>query len=218
MKRRIIEITLLFLSFYLPGFFARTPAILDVTPYMLQYLLIGIPQALLIVYIIWIQRETSLRDFGIVELRGIDLAHSCLLYLGLFVLFFIISVFVSILPEDVREAFRSGYRWQITRSSQMPLALLFCMTTGYREELFFRAYLLTRFTELGLAFPIAAAVSTVLFASGHVYQGWGGILYAVMHGILFSFAFSKKKNLHILALSHGLYNFTVLFLSTKLPV
>lgn len=223
MKRHIIEITLLYLSFYLPGLFVQSPAAGDplaghLTPYMLQYLLVGLPQALLVLYIIWLQREMPLSSFGIVSLRLPDVAYSLLLYVELFGLFFILAVSITILPAVARQIFRSGYRWQLSGSSQLPLALLFCLTTGYREELFFRSYLLTRFADLGLKYGVAAVASTALFAIGHIYQGWGGMLFALMHGFLFSYVFYKRRNLHILALSHGFYNFTILLISTKLPI
>jgi membrane protease YdiL (CAAX protease family) len=228
MKRHIIELTLLYLSFYLPGLLVQSPAASNpsavhalaghLTPYMLQYLLVGLPQALLVLYIIWVQREVPLSSFGIISLKLPDIASALLLYVGLFGLFFILAVSITILPAGAKEIFRSGYRWRLSGSSQLPLALLFCLTTGYREELFFRSYLLTRFTDLGLKYGVAAAASTALFAIGHLYQGWGGMIYAVMHGFLFSFAFYRRRNLHILALSHGFYNFTILLISTKLPV
>ena len=218
MKRHILEIALLYLSFYLPALFVMSPGEADLTPYMFQYLLVGLPQALLVLYIIWIQKEKTFWAFGIGSLELLDLAYSILLYVAMFGLLFLLAIAITLLPPSVREPLRSGYRWQLSRSSQLPIALLFCLVTGYREELFFRSYLLTRFADLGLKPALAAAISTALFAIGHLYQGWGGMLYAVMHGTLFSYIFFKKRNLHVLALSHGLYNFTILLISTKLPV
>jgi membrane protease YdiL (CAAX protease family) len=218
MKRHAAEIVLLYLSFYLPALFVQSPGAEDLSPYMFQYLVVGLPQAFLVLYIILIQKEKPISSFGIIWFKLSDLAFSLLLYAAMFGLLFFLAFAISMLPPTARDAFRSGYRWQLSGSYQLPLALLFCLVTGYREELFFRSYLLTRFTDLGLKHLPAMLLSTFLFGVGHLYQGWGGMVFAVMHGFLFSYVFLKRRNLHLLALAHGFYNFTILLISTKLPV
>ncbi len=77
--------------------------------------------------------------------------------------------------------------------SQLPLALLFGLTAGYREEFFFRAYLLTRLDELALPVPYAVAASTALFCVGHVYEGVMGVLVAAGLGVLFASVYLRRK-------------------------
>jgi membrane protease YdiL (CAAX protease family) len=69
-------------------------------------------------------------------------------------------------------------------------------------------------TELRLTFTTSAAFSTILFALGHLYQGLAGVTFAMLHGLLFAYAFQKRRSIHMLALSHALYNLTVLLLGT----
>ena len=57
-----------------------------------------------------------------------------------------------------------GYRWGLQSAAQIPLAILFGITAGYREEFFFRSYLLGRLEELGVG-SLAVAASTALFAA-----------------------------------------------------
>ena len=92
----------------------------------------------------------------------------------------------------------------------IPLALVFAVVTGYREELFFRGYLITRFTEMGVPAPAAVGVGALLFALGHIYQGSGGFAAALILGVLFGLLFVQRRNLHRLAVAHALYNALVL--------
>jgi membrane protease YdiL (CAAX protease family) len=56
-------------------------------------------------------------------------------------------------------------------------------------------------------------MSTALFAVGHVYQGIAGLAVALIQGAYFSVIFLRFKNIHPLALAHGLYNAAVLILT-----
>jgi membrane protease YdiL (CAAX protease family) len=181
---------------------------------MIQYVLIATPQSLLLLYIIRIREGRNLARFGLTHFGISDLLYSLLLFAILFLSFSSLAVFLSLAPGYIRKLFEAGYRWRLPGLTSLPLVMLFCLVTGFREELFFRAYLLIRFKELGLVFPIAAASSTILFAIGHSYQGMGGIVFALLHGLIFAYAFTRRRNLGMLALAHALYNFTLLILST----
>jgi hypothetical protein len=91
------------------------------------------------------------------------------------------------------------------------------LVTGYREELFFRSYLIRRFEQLKIPVWGAVTISGFLFSIGHFYQGWAGFLVSFSIGLYFGALFVYRRNLHFLAAAHGLYNIAVLLLSDLMP-
>jgi len=84
--------------------------------------------------------------------------------------------------------------------------LLGCIATGYLEETYFRAYLLTHLKELGVADVPAIAASVALFALCHIYEGPWGALNAVFAGLVFSLAYGFRRSVHGPAWAHAAYN------------
>jgi uncharacterized protein len=119
---------------------------------------------------------------------------------------------IALAPRG-RELIGSGYRWRLDSASQLPLAFAASIAVGYREEMFFRSYMLTRLGELGVPAVWAAAASSILFAMGHWYEGLFAVALAALLGAYFSVIFIRTRSLHVIALAHGLYNFTVLAVS-----
>jgi membrane protease YdiL (CAAX protease family) len=87
------------------------------------------------------------------------------------------------------------------------------LSTAYLEESFFRFYLLSKQKEMGIGPHRAILVSTLLFASCHIYEGPWGILNAVLSGIVLAFIFLRYRSLHGIALAHALYNILVYILA-----
>jgi len=208
----LFEITLVFITFFLPGFLHSYPETtgFNTTAYMLQFVSIALPQILFMGYLIWLQKPLKFIDFGISKPRAGDIPLALLIYVGIFVLLLAAALLVQLLPRNGRLALENGFRWRLTSWSQLPLALIFSLTTGYREELFFRAYLLTRFSQLGINPYFGILAGTILFSLGHLYQGPAGLTVAFIQGIYFGLIFLHKKNIHLLALAHTLYNLTIL--------
>lgn len=187
---------------------------------MLQFLIIAPPQILLLLYILDLRaretgsgRENPLAEFGIPRPRARDLLYALLIYAGVFALLTLLGVILTLLPSAGKSLFTTGFRWKLENPRLIPLVLLFCLVTGYREELFFRSYLLTRFGRLQLPVFLGIGMSTLLFAAGHVYQGVAGLAVALIQGMYFSILFVRFKNIHPLAVAHGLYNATVLVIT-----
>jgi len=224
-KKNILEMVLLFLVFYLPGYLWPDQDIIQsltgLGPYMLQFLVMAVPQILLLLYVLKL-RADNWTSFGLLALRPVDLLYALVIFAGIFALLLIMGLILALLPAGGEALFSEGFRWKLRDPRLIPVVLLFCLVTGYREELFFRSYLLTRFSQASL--PVAAGIgmSTLLFASGHVYQGLAGFAVAVIQGLYFSVLFIRLKNIHPLAIAHGLYNTTVLivtlFMDSGLPV
>jgi len=208
---------LLFLLFYLPGYLWPQQELLEnsqhLGSYMLQFLVVALPQILLLLYILSLRARTSYREFGILRPRAKDLLYALLVFLGVFALLALLAVILMMLPSAGRSLFTTGFRWKLESPRLIPLVLLFCLVTGYREELFFRSYLLTRFRQLQLPVFLGIGMSTLLFAAGHVYQGVAGLAIALIQGLYFSILFVRFKNIHPLAIAHGLYNATILMIT-----
>ena len=215
--KQILELILIFMAFFLPGFIWQSQSFnqeaLYLTDYMLQFILIAVPQTLLIAYILKIQKEPPLSEFGIVKPAFKDLFYSLLICAGIFSFLLPMGLLYSLLPEKGKNFFATGFRWELANPKQIPLVFFFSLVTGYREELFFRSYLLTRLSKIsGNAF-IGLLLSSLLFSCGHIYQGPAGFFIALIQGFYFGVIFLKTRNLHRLALAHAFYNSTILFLT-----
>ncbi len=102
-------------------------------------------------------------------------------------------------------------------AAELPLALVFGLVAGYREELYFRAYLLGRFEQAGVPATIGVSASTALFALGHVYEGAFGVAFAAVLGLYFALVFRRTRSLHACAMAHGLLNAALLALGLLAP-
>jgi membrane protease YdiL (CAAX protease family) len=83
---------------------------------------------------------------------------------------------------------------------------LSCLSTGYMEETYFRHYLLSRFEEAGVNTILSIAMSVALFSLSHLYEGFWGMINAVLAGLLLSLIYRRYGVLHGIAWAHGLYN------------
>jgi membrane protease YdiL (CAAX protease family) len=219
-SRLLLEISLFFIVFFLPGYLAQThpPAAGRAsTLAMLQVIITGAPQFLLMLYVAGLGKGKDSHNWGLVTLEPRDGMRILVLVLGCFA---VVAPFVALalaLPPRFSRSLTLGYRWGLLSAAQAPLALLFGLTAGYREEFFFRSYLLGRFGQLGLPVPVAAVSSIALFSLGHIYEGPLGVAIAVALGALFTVVYLRRPNLHVIAISHGLYNAIVLWLSLLIP-
>lgn len=203
------EIFLLFCVFFLPGIlFGHSPPdpfAFEQLSWHAAVLITGLPQIALLIFILGLHPDHDPLPFGLRPIRRADLAAAgavtATMIAGV-VVFGLVLAFIPGAPEAVATEFRWGFR----RPALLPLVLVTSIATGYREELFFRSYLLTRFEQIDAPRPAAIAVSTLLFASGHRYQGWSGFAMAALLGTLLAVLFLRRRNLHAIAIGHGLYN------------
>jgi membrane protease YdiL (CAAX protease family) len=218
-KRNLLELLLVFAAFYLPGLIWSSPAPQEdparLAVYMAQFLTSALPQLALFAYLLHLRglmdrTGSTWADFGVSRPRAADLPWAALLALGILLLLGLLGLAIASLPGSMRRFFQSGFRWRLAEARLAPLALAFCLVTGYREELFFRCYLLTRLAQAGLHPVLAVAASSLLFAAGHAYQGPTGFAVALLIGLYFALVFLRMRNLHRLAWAHGLYNAVVL--------
>jgi membrane protease YdiL (CAAX protease family) len=219
-SRILAEMLLLFAAFFLPGYAAQGlmgAAVPAVDLLMLQSIVTGIPQFLLMVYVAITSGGSPAARWGFVRFEPRDALRSGLLILGCFAVVAPFIALAAALPPDVTRSLTRGYRWGLQGAGQIPLAVLFGITAGYREEFFFRSYLLGRLEELGVQVPLAVAASTALFCIGHVYEGALAVAITAALGLLLSAAWLRRRSLHVVAIAHGVYNTAVLCLGLVLP-
>ena len=217
-SRILLEMLLFFLAFFLPGYLAQAhtaaPAAIT-TAAMLLVIVTSLPQFLLMAYVVSLSGNAPAR-WGLVPYRGRDALWTVVLVCACFA---VIAAFVAVvisLPPAWSKPLTSGYRWGLQSYGQIPVALVFGLAAGYREEFFFRSYLLGRLEELGLPLPIAGIASTILFCAGHLYEGPLGVAVAAVLGAILCIAYIRRPNLHVVAIAHGMYNTIVLCLSIPL--
>lgn len=214
------EALLLFLVLFLPGYLSP-PAAASVTPLdtvraMLQSVIFGAPQVLLMLHLLRLQPEVPLEHFGLYRPRVRDALRAAGAFLGALALAAPFVAGMALVPA-LRELGSTGYRWSLNSGWQVPLALVFGLTAGYREELFFRAYLLGRFEQAGIPRAAGVAASVSLFAVGHLYEGVLGVALALVLGLYFSLVYLRSRSLHVPAVAHGLFNAALLALSLFAP-
>lgn len=196
----LAEAALLFGTLFLPG--ALMPALgteADMTAVLAQTVVLAVPQFLLMVHVAGLRGDGMPASYGLSRPRPRDVLAAVAAAMILFAVSGLLSRLLAGGPA-------SGYRWRLSSPWQIPLALAAGLASGYREEFFFRPYLLRRLARAGAGTAVSVLLSTALFASCHVYEGAGGILLAVLQGIGFSALFLRVPSLHLLALAHGLYN------------
>jgi membrane protease YdiL (CAAX protease family) len=216
-KRIMLEIPLLFCALFLSGYISQGEGIRarlsDFSAVAVTYLLAAIPQILLTLYIVGIQDRDDLIHVGLVPVSARDLLRLIAGLFGVFLLYAPFAATALLLPDRAKETLAEAFRWSLDSPSQLPLALAFSLVSGYREELFFRGYLITRFEQLGFPSVFSVAATAVVFSLGHVYEGILAIAFTAAQGIFLALFFLRFRNLHVVSLVHGLYNFAVLGLS-----
>ncbi len=216
--RMLFEALLFFLAFFLPGYVAQAapasgPAM---TGAMLQVIVVGFPQFLLMAYVAEMSGGSP-GAWGLVPFERRDWLRT---FLVLLVSFAAVSPFIALvfaLPPQLSKSLSAGYRWGLQSASQIPVALLFGLTAGYREEFFFRSYLFGRLGQAGVPVSLAVLGTTALFTAGHLYEGPLGIAVAAALGTLYSIVYIRRQSLHVIAIAHGLYNAIVLCLGLLVP-
>lgn len=217
MKRGMvwIEPFLLFSVLFLPGFIGQSAdfdgSIFNSLSFNINTTLLTLPQIGMVYYFIWIKPEPASR-FGLIPFHPAVIIISLIVFMGVYIILLPLSYLLELLLNNSLESLNPVH-WNITKPAMLPIIFITCLVTGYREEIFFRSYLLTVFQDSGTPRWLSIGLAALLFSAGHVYQGISGFLVALTIGIYFSLWFFKRRNLHILAIAHGLYNFFILLLT-----
>ncbi len=212
----LAEPLILFLVLFFPGYIGSATA--DALPdfsdplFLLQYLMIAIPQILLILIIISKKGEESFAQYGISSFSLSSLLSALPISLVLLASSFLMALPFAFFGEG--ESILLPGPWKVGAIAMAPFIIIINLITGYREELFFRAYLLHEIGGRGKERFGGREIffTSLLFALGHAYQGIQGLGTTFLLSVLLGLRFRAKRNIHEIALAHGIYNSIALFL------
>lgn len=197
---------------FLPGILSQAaptdPAAFESIAYHVHIAASGIPQIALVFFVARFRDETLPTRIGLRGINGSDLGIAIITLVGILVVSVVASQIAALVgtPSDA-----SGSRyWSFSEPALVPLVLVSSLVIAYREEVFYRAYWLTRLGESGVAQTRAVVGSALLFAVGHLYQGAAATAFAAIMGIGLSFVWLRTRSLHGIGVAHGLYNAIVL--------
>jgi membrane protease YdiL (CAAX protease family) len=207
----------MFVSFFLPNLFV--PPLSQSSDFINNFFplavftIVSCAQALFMLYIISRGGKQVFPEFGLIKIHVMDIIYALLFAVGLFVIYYMLIIFIGFLPQHIRQVLHEGHRWKLEKIELIPLLLIFCFITGYREEILFRSYLLTRCQQAGFPLPLALITGTIFFGLLHIYEGIVGVSFALLSGLYLSYIFIKKRNIHIIGLAHAFFNITALLLT-----
>ena len=210
---RYSEPFLLYLVLFSPSVFSNSSisSFFASTGTMIVYITLSIPQILLIFYFFHIKKWDFKDNFALSNYSSSSRIFKSTLLIMIFTILLIIIANSAALLLKI-----TGFMQNvpaITSSKQLiPLYLLVSIVTGYREELFFRAYLIKFFEKNTNKVTLTIAISA-MFAICHISQGTAGIIVSFITSVLLCFIFFRYRSIHINGLSHALYNFFVLLAS-----
>ncbi|WPM05742.1 CPBP family intramembrane glutamic endopeptidase [Borreliella sinica] len=176
----------------------------------------------LIIFIIYFFKLTSSYDdfrveFFIPKFKFIFIWESVLIFIKTILntmIFIVLAVFLLeyLLPESVLAYFfqnNIGFNWKISSKTALFLMTFTSFFTGAFEELFYRAFVITKFKQMGLPIIFTVFLSSIFFAYGHLYYGILGFLVAFILGTFFAFTYLRYKNVYYVIFIHSFYNIIV---------
>lgn len=213
--KKWIEPLLLFSVLFLPGFILQSSGmegdLFNSAVFNIYTLILSLPHIGLVLYLIR-QKPREPKHYGLHPLTISRIGSGMLAFFGGYLLLIPLSLLMYFL-SGMDMGGVNPVEWRITNPLLLPLIFITCLTTGYREEIFFRSYLLTLFEDYGSPRWLAAILSSLLFSGGHLYQGVPGFVVALILGLYFAWWYFRKRDLHTIALAHGFYNFFTLLLT-----
>lgn len=206
------ELILVFATFFLPGFLLQgqqgSGSAFSDPMYLTSVLLQALPQSILLIYIVQIGEKGNLENFGFRRLRWGDLPRGVLVCVATFV---VVIPMQALLPSGSERTASLSF----SNPALLVLVLATTMAAAYREEVFFRAYAVTRLQQMGTGPVVAIATTSIVFGAGHLYQGIAGLAISASIGLLMAAVFVRTRSLHALGIGHGLYNFIVLLAGSE---
>ncbi|WKC85493.1 CPBP family intramembrane glutamic endopeptidase [Borreliella lusitaniae] len=181
-----------------------------------------ISRSFLIIFIIYFFKLTSSHDdfrveFFIPKFKFIFFWESILIFIktifiAMIFIFLIAFLLEYLLPESVLVHYfqkNVEFNWKISSKTALLLMIFTSFFTGAFEELFYRAFVITKFTQMGFPVLVTVFLSSMFFAYGHLYYGILGFLVAFILGIFFAFIYLRYKNVYYMIFIHSFYNIIV---------
>jgi membrane protease YdiL (CAAX protease family) len=217
MVRKFIEFVILIISFFIPNLVVVSipgaSDMLNTDWVLLLYVACAILQFLFMCYIVKTGNNCSFDEMGFTRNGLYEIWKIIFTSCGIIALYFLFSLLIAVLPQAMQKNITEGYNWKLTSLYRIPLVIIFCIVTGYREEFLFRSYFLTMLSGFKSPIVLSIMLGTILFALLHSYEGIAAMVFAGVAGLFFSFVFYRTKNLHIIAFAHGIFNSLIIVLS-----
>lgn len=209
------EFLILLAIFLLPAVYTSSGAVdpnLFTNPRAHVGLLVqNVPRILLLLYLMELDGAGWSHRFGL--RRAGSVAALPVATAGVTALLLLVAILANLLASAVGIAANPPFSFNAPTPVVYILSALSLLSVGYMEELFFRAYAMTRLQQLGVSPRTAVLVSALLFSVGHLYQGVQGVLFALLAGLLLGGLYLRRNSVHPLALGHGIYNYLGLLFS-----
>lgn len=154
--------------------------------------------------------RTSLADIGFKNFNRWTFLQALLFFIGANIFLYILQQIISsnapssfaelegLLPKTIPE-----------KITWLTLSLVVAIS----EEVVFRGYLITRLSRIFKGrMWLGVLIASLSFASGHLYQGFGGFFLIFIYGLMFSFLFLKTGSLWPGIIAHFLQDSAVLVL------
>jgi membrane protease YdiL (CAAX protease family) len=204
----LLEAFIVFIAFYLASYVSAVSPAASASRPVFHFMVVAanLPRLVLVLYLMAV--GDGLRLFDIGRFKRTDAARGFLTALGAFAVILVPGLLFSAM--GIENPFLAQVR-SVPRAGLVliPLILASSLATGYCEELFFRSYLMRRLGQAGLPRIWAAIVSSLLFGSGHGYQGIIGLVSGSLLGLFFAWRWSATRNIHEIAIGHGLFDAAV---------
>ncbi|MDC7126194.1 MAG: type II CAAX endopeptidase family protein [Spirochaetales bacterium] len=178
-----------------------------------MYIITTLPQILLTLYIIVLKPGRNLEQYWIGKIKKTDFLYAVVTFIGIYLCIAFSGLIAVLFEPELDNTLVYGSGWKFNNPALIPLLLISCLLTGYSEEIFFRSYLFKSITNTGLNPILAAVLTSILFGTGHLYEGYYALAATTAIGLFLSAIFIKTRSIHTVAIAHGLYNFSALIIS-----
>ena len=209
-----MEFPLIFLLVFLPAYLNQAPLPHGVFDYPLfhgQMILQSLLLFLMAVYLIRKDPPLTISEYHSAFAPELLPLQSLLSLAGLALIYAVYNFALLPLLSTAGDAAETAVL--LTRPAMLPLSLISCLAAAAMEEFFFRGYAYIRLRETGIGKFPALAVVSVLFAAGHLYEGVPAAAFACGSGFFLGYLVIRGFSLYTLALSHGLFNFSMVLIS-----
>lgn len=166
----------------------------------------------LVLYIIYRSGE-HWRTFGLRKWRPVIDLSLCVVIVGLYFLamFFCFDFLRALLGPHAFAASKS-----LAGVSPSPTGVVDKVTvcgsllvSAFSEELFYRGYLIHRFSHLLKSYWKAILLSSLFFGFAHIYGGWHHVFTSFVGGIVLGCAYSMVRRLWPTFFAHALFNIII---------
>lgn len=157
---------------------------------------------LLIVFIIFRVRKVGIQSFELKFYKK-DILHAIAIFFGAYIVAIIVGLVVNTISPN---STNSNFTFDADIYSFISVLII----NSFYEEFFLNAYFFKRLSHWQPNEILATSV--ILRASYHSYQGFHGIIFVLLYGLLVSGYYTKYKRFWPLVIAHGLFNLSSMLL------